>query len=486
MSLTAINLSEGYQKLIDCITNLAWIMDNSGQIYLVNSAWKDYTRRSLDSKENSFFWDFLSLQQRDSIKQQWQQNSAQFWEIEQTLQNAHNQPQLFTIKLELLIPDNNHPLWLGTACKQKSTFNEVNLADYKQKELELQRSTEFVRRILESSKDCIKVIDIHGRLLYMNDGGQDIMEIDDFSKVRYLPWLSFWKGCDLQKAEQAFAKAKAGELGRFDGFCATAKGTPKWWEVIVTPMFDENHQVSEILSVSRNITARKHAEQNLQKRNQELDQFTYMVTHDLKAPLRGISSLSEWIIEDLREHSSAETKHNLKLLRQRVQRMNGLIDGLLKYSRVGREKLPLESVDMNELFQEIIDSLSPPNGFKVINSDILPILQTKRLLINQVLSNLISNAIKHHDKDTGIVELTAIERDNHYEFAIADDGPGIAESERERVFEIFQTLNSRSSTNTGIGLALVKKIIKEEGCQLWLEENTPKGCKFCFTWLKST
>ena len=112
-----------------------------------------------------------------------------------------------------------------------------------------------------------------------------------------------------------------------------------------------------------------------------------------------------------------------------------------------------------------------------------PVLQTKRLLLSQVLSNLISNSIKHHDRDGGKILIEAKDRGAYYEFAIADDGPGIAESQRQRVFEMFYTVdNSTSNSNTGIGLALVKKIVTEEGVQLWLEDNQDRGSKFCFTW----
>lgn len=247
-------------------------------------------------------------------------------------------------------------------------------------------------------------------------------------------------------------------------------------------MFDKQGQVAEILSVSRDITARKTVEQALEKRNQELDNFTHVVTHDLKAPLRGIISLSQWIAEDLSEQSS-ETKSQLHLLQQRVQRMNALITGLLKYSTIGRQELLVESVDVAQLLEEVVDSLSPPAEFQIICLDKLPVLQTKRLLLSQVLSNLISNSIKHHDRDRGKILVEAKDRGTYYEFAIADDGPGIEKSQQQRIFEIFKTVhNNTSSTNTGIGLALIKKLITEEGGQLWLDDNTLKGSKFCFTW----
>ena len=126
----------------------------------------------------------------------------------------------------------------------------------------LRQNEELTRRILESNRDCIKVVDLAGRLIYMNDYGQSLMEIDDFSTVANSQWLEFWQDCDRESAQTAFSKALVGEVGRFDGYCATHKGTPKWWEVIVTPILAADGQVSQILSVSRDITVRKIAELN--------------------------------------------------------------------------------------------------------------------------------------------------------------------------------------------------------------------------------
>ena len=470
------NQATSYQKLIDRIEDLAWIADETGRIHLANAAWTSYTGRSLLARP-VYFWEQVSPEEKARYRNL---ASASICQHKLKLKDAAGNYSLCEVELELLASE-PISLWIGTA----SILSQSDLASYKQKEIELQRSVEFVRRIMESSQDCIKVLDLQGRLLYMNDGGQDIMEIDDFAKVQNEPWLCFWQGRDRQAAAQAFNAAKSGSSGKFDGYCATAKGTPKWWEVAVTPMFDEDGRVCEILSVSRDITVRKVAEKTLQQRNQELDRFSSIVSHDLKAPLRGISSISQWLIEDLGDRLPEENQQQLNLLGQRVERMNALIDGLLKLSRVGQQKLSVELVDVADLLQEVVDSLSPPPGI-AIEHEALPVISTKRLLLSQVLSNLISNAIKHHDKEIGKIQITAKDCNTHYEFAIADDGPGIPVSERERVFEMFQTLNDCcSTTNTGIGLALVQKIVLEEGGQLWLESNTPQGCIFYFTWSKS-
>jgi PAS domain S-box-containing protein len=229
------------------------------------------------------------------------------------------------------------------------------------------------------------------------------------------------------------------------------------------------------------------AQQQLQERNQELDRFVSIVAHDLKAPLRAITNLSEWIEEDLKEQIPGENSQ-LKLLRQRVKRMDALIDGLLRYSRAGKEELATETVDIAEILAETIDSLSPPASFEINIANSMPILDTKRLLLTQVFANLINNAIKHHDRVDGRIEITAEDLGDRDLFGIADDGPGIPAGEsRTRIFEIFQTLHSTtdSTENTGIGLALVKKIVEGEGGEIWLDDECILGCRFCFTWLKT-
>lgn len=223
----------------------------------------------------------------------------------------------------------------------------------------------------------------------------------------------------------------------------------------------------------------------LAERNRELDQFAYIVSHDLKAPLRAIDNLSEWIEEDLADVLTEETQEQMNLLRGRVKRMGNLIDGILQYSRVGRTEIQPETVEVERLLAEIIDTIAPPPEFSVAIAGEMPILVTNRVLLEQVFVNLIGNAIKHHDRSDGKVTVTAIDRENCYEFAIADDGAGIAPEHQEKVFGIFQTLEARDKVeSTGIGLAIVKKIIETQGGKITLESQVGAGCTFRFTWLK--
>jgi PAS domain S-box-containing protein len=610
-----------------------------------------------------------------------------------------------------------------------------DITERKRDEELLRQSEELNRRILESSRDCIKVMDLAGRLIFMNDPGQLLMEIDDFSTVANSQWLEFWQDSERELAQTAFNTALSGGVSQFNGYRPTAKGTPKWWEVVMTPILTTDGDVSQILSVSRDITERKridavrlaaeqerdrffnlsidllaigsfegnfvrinpafeqilgftnaelmaqpfshflhpddlertlagaqgladgqsvvsfenrylckdgtyrwvswnaiphlpsqvwytvghditdrkqieaallrserkfsaifnqtfelmglvslegvlleanhaalnsvaaseseiigksfweapwwHTEQlqqqvkdaiataasgqfvryevefpnpsggvtitdfslkpmfdevgrvesivaeahditdrkqaqaDLEQRNQELDSFVYVVSHDLKAPLRGIANLSEWIEEDLEGSLSVANQEQMALLRSRVYKMQATIDGLLDYARIGQLDETIESVAVAELLADVIDSIDPPPTFTIDLPPDLPTLSTRRLPLFQVFANLVGNGIKHHDRADGSIQISYQDRGDCYEFAIADDGPGIAPEHHEQMFKIFQAVNPQNrSDSTGIGLAIVKKIVEAEGGTIWLASELGKGTTFYFTWPK--
>ncbi|MDG2618164.1 ATP-binding protein [Thermoleptolyngbya sichuanensis XZ-Cy5] len=223
----------------------------------------------------------------------------------------------------------------------------------------------------------------------------------------------------------------------------------------------------------------------VRERNQELDQFAYVVSHDLKAPLRAIANLAYWIEEDLDDSLPEETRQHLTLMQSRVRRMEGLINGLLEYSRIGRSDTTMETVNLTTLLHEVVDLLDPPDTVQVLIPEELPTLTTKPLLLSQVLANLIGNAIKHRDRPDGRVEVTVADQGRHLRFTIADDGPGIDPRYHDRIFAIFQTLKSKDDQeSTGIGLSIVKKIIDTEGGEIHLESELGQGTTFWFTWPK--
>lgn len=222
-----------------------------------------------------------------------------------------------------------------------------------------------------------------------------------------------------------------------------------------------------------------------ERRARELEQFAYVASHDLKAPLRGIANLAGWLKEDLQDKLTAETGEQIELLRDRVARMNALVEGLLAYSRIGRTAGSVEEVDTAELVADTIDSLAPPKGFRVKVSPGMPCLYTDRLHLGQVFANLIGNAIRHHDRKKGVIKVSGTDLGDHCELLVEDDGPGIPEEYQDKVFMMFQTLKVKDyGGDTGIGLALVKKLVEEHGGIVTLERAPKRGSRFRFTWSK--
>ncbi len=222
--------------------------------------------------------------------------------------------------------------------------------------------------------------------------------------------------------------------------------------------------------------------QDLKNVNQDLADFAYIVSHDLKAPLRGINELSGWISDDYSKVLDKEGKENLAMLRERTEKMNSMIQGILEYSRVVRTEEEQEKIDLNELLKNVIDLLAPPDNIKIIVEDKLPEYNADRTRLTQLFENLLSNAIKHLDKPDGIIKVGCVEKTKEWEFSISDNGPGIEEKHFDQIFKIFQTLKSDpTGKSTGIGLTIVKKIIDLYEGRIWLESELGKGTTFYFT-----
>lgn len=242
------------------------------------------------------------------------------------------------------------------------------------------------------------------------------------------------------------------------------------------------NDMSEHLSAA--LKARTEVQRELERSNADLDSFAYVASHDLKAPLRGIRNLVEWIALDIQSTATEDSRDNLRLLRTRVERLDSLLESLLTYSRVGRKIEDIGEVDTDRLVTDISEYLAPPQGFKITCSGLMPCFSTPKVPLEQVIRNLINNAIKHHDLAAGQVLISAKELDGRIEFRIEDDGPGIATEFHERIFKMFQTLKPRDQVEgSGMGLAIVKKTIEGFGGSIHVESNPPtRGSVFIFTW----
>lgn len=221
----------------------------------------------------------------------------------------------------------------------------------------------------------------------------------------------------------------------------------------------------------------------LEKTNAELDQFAYVASHDLRAPLRGISNLAMWIEEDLGGDAPAKIVEQLRLLKGRAARMDKLINGLLELARVGRARQKPERIDVTELLHETIDLLSPRPAARVLIVGAMPTVHAEKFALQQVFLNLVTNALQHSQRDDVVVRITAAERADHCELAVADNGIGIPVEHHASVWQIFQTLQSRDVTEaSGIGLTIVKKQVEANGGRAWIDDAVREGATVRFTW----
>jgi PAS domain S-box-containing protein len=251
----------------------------------------------------------------------------------------------------------------------------------------------------------------------------------------------------------------------------------------------------EILYVIVDISARRQIEQEkdrqrqeLERSNADLENFAYIASHDLKAPLRAIGHLAQWIREDIALTATPETSENLDLLQGRVSRLQMLLDGLLAYSRIGRVDSPVVNVDIPRLVREIAILQSPEPGFVVTCVGQFPPIRTRYAPMRLVLENLIANGLKHHDRGEGHITVSVRrQQDGTMEFRVTDDGPGIDPRFHDRIFVIFQTLVGRDELEaSGIGLAIVKRQVEGHGGHIRVESAPPaRGSTFIFTWKES-
>lgn len=335
----------------------------------------------------------------------------------------------------------------------------------------------YTRAILDNSYDAILTIDRHGQVRSANRATSTMFG-RNLTDIITQPFVALVPGHDLPsdwtEPPQGLRSLKA---TRSDGKAIT-----------IDAAFTQARVDNEVVVIA---TLRESTEQlqryarDLERRNQELDQFAYVASHDLKAPLRAIVNLSQWIEEDAKDSLAPAVREHLTMMRSRVRRLETLIDGIHRYATATRPDHPPENVDTRALVQEIIDDLNGQRRFTITVPDNLPTVIADRTRLWQVFSNLIANAIKHHHQDHGRIDLGVRDLGAHYEFTVTDDGPGIAREFHERIFVIFQTLTPKDVKDSlGLGLALVKKIVREEGGTISIESTVGQGSTFRFTWPK--
>jgi len=220
--------------------------------------------------------------------------------------------------------------------------------------------------------------------------------------------------------------------------------------------------------------------------NKQLEQFVYIVSHDLKSPLATIITILSLLEKDERLLRQNDLFNNIEMLNQSANHLSDMITAILDYSRKSVKEQQVEEVDVMELVLQITYLLFPPHNINIEVITPMPVMQTRKLKLMQVFQNLISNAIKYNDKEEGLIEVGCKEKEDFYEFFVKDNGPGISKKDHDRIFYLFEvtTNKARNESSTGIGLNIMKMLVEEQGGKLWVETNDISGSCFYFQWRK--
>ena len=384
-----------------------------------------------------------------------------------------------------------------------------DISERKRQQRALKRSENTIRRITTSISDCIWSADVtEGRGLryrYVSPVIEKISGVPSGSIVQSADrWLSLVHPDDRGLVTDSIASLvdRRNEVVSVCYRVTRPDGSTRWIEDKMTV---EDHQKEEeeeeeeeeaiigprISGVMSDVTDRYRTEQELAKSaadlarsNAELQQFAYAASHDLRAPLRAIDSLSGWLENDLRDVMGDESREHVGLLRARVSRMEALLASLLEFAQVGHHAT-VEQVDPAELLRDVLDLGGFPAGFEIRTVGPLPTFETARLPLQRVLMNLVTNAVKHHHRKSGRIDVTCEAVGDVLEFSVVDDGPGIEPRFHDRVFGMFQALKPRDHVEgSGMGLALVKKLVENVGGTIRLESDGASGTAVRFTWPK--
>ncbi len=345
-----------------------------------------------------------------------------------------------------------------------------------------------LQRLFVLSLDLLCIAGTDGYFKEVNPAFQQVL---GYAREELLSrsFLEFVHPEDRERTLQALEQQRQGRpIVDFQNRYRARDGTYRWLAWRSAPPADEEL----IYAVARDITEQKRIEELMQRQarelarsNADLEQFASVASHDLRAPLRAVANLTEWIEEGMPQQHSEEVRQYLTRLRQTVRGMEKLTSDILEYSRAGRTPDQITKVDISELLRELSSLLSLPKAFTLSWEPGMPVFETAKAPLEQVFRNLVGNAFRHHNRQNGSIMVAVRDLHDFYEFSVTDDGPGIPTESQEDIFAMFFKLRSGAQGDgNGMGLALVKRIVESHGGRVWVESTIGSGSTFHFTWPK--
>ncbi|HEY0428899.1 MAG TPA: CHASE3 domain-containing protein [Pyrinomonadaceae bacterium] len=474
------------RSILDSLSAHIAVLDREGNIVAVNSAWENFAFSNCvegDVTKTGIGQNYLKICEQ----------SGEFLEesspVLKNLRRVLNGESTgFSHEYPCHSPDEERWFLLQVGAMKDegegAVISHINITDRKKAELELKNSEEFNRSVFENSPDCVKVLEIDGTLHEMNVNGLCLMEIDDFASFRGKQWIDFWEDDENEMAYQALEAARGGKPAHFEGFCRTAKGAPKWWDVSVAPIFGSDGKPVRIIATSHDISFRRDAEterEELLKKEQAArkdaeianrlrDEFLATVSHELRAPLNSILGWGRLLEKgNLDEKTTGKA---LETIIRNAEAQNRLIDDLLDVSRIISGKFRLEiintrPIDFVEAALETVRPAAEAKGIalEIKQETVISHISGDPNRLQQVIWNLLSNAIKF-TPNAGRVSVEIVRTNGSVEIRVTDTGVGIREEFLPHVFDRFRQADAssiRKFGGLGLGLAIVRHITEMHG-----------------------
>ncbi len=480
-----------YRELFQASIDLVFVMDLDGTLAFVNKSWQ--RRVGYDSAE-ILGTNGLALVFPESypVCRAALQHAGAGHHVENMEFRARTKDG---VRLDVLAN-------LGPVCDAQGRVVQVigsgrDITELKRTQEQLVSSEERLRILFEyAPHEGIAYLDDVGRVLDVNKKTLEILgQTKEQIVGKHFIELGILDPGDVPRFMDHFRQVLLGTPEPLNLLLTGRQGERRYLECS-TSVVRKRTGVRGLVVLLRDVTERKRAEmlledlnrdlqgtiRELERSNQELRDFAHVAAHDLKAPLRGIVTLAEWISQDCADKIDDQGRENLHLLRQRVDRMIRLIDGILRYAEIGHGDPLAEDVDTNMVVAEAIEQIAPPEHIEIRVESPLPAVLCERVRLAQVFLNLISNAVKYMDKAKGEIRISAVEEGDFWRFNVADNGTGIESRHFDRLFQMFQTLGSSNhGESTGIGLAVVKKIVQMHGGRVGIESEIGRGSTFFFT-----
>lgn len=366
------------------------------------------------------------------------------------------------------------------------TYKDVSHKKNYRKNLEIQK--EKYSSIIANMNLGLVEIDGESNILMVNHRYSEMIGVnqDDLIGKNVLDLMNLDEE-NFEKMKSQFEKRKKNQSDSYEVEVNLAISGKRHWLISGAPTYNDTGKITGSVGVHLDITQQKELEfqkqqlvNELEESNKGLQEYAHIVSHDLKSPLRSVTALATWLHDDYKEVLDESGRYNLKMMVEKVEGMDKLIDGILKYSTISSSKLENTQVDVNEVIKEISEIIFIPDHVRIKTVGTLPTIQADKVKIHQLFQNFLSNAVVNIDKEEGIVEVECEEHAKHWQFSIKDNGVGIPKEYHKKIFQIFQSIGN-NERSTGIGLSIVKKIVDLYKGKVWLESAIGVGTTFYFT-----